>query len=204
MAGIYFMRANTRKSFLYLSIITLGMILLTGSSCNPKQGANDVPAVGTTAQETQPGQSHQDLQPVLDSICRGDFEQASQLVQQASDSPATSQMKQLVDRYFEIEQQRDEKRQIAYQEQLEELEEIKTRVADSETPDVPDVNDIDETMAAVIRAREFAAEDQKAALLNDPFVQNILEQIKVRAAADEQEGKWLDAYAHCYSCTRSC
>ncbi|MHC4287315.1 MAG: S41 family peptidase, partial [Planctomycetota bacterium] len=104
----------------------------------------------------------------------------------------------LIDRYFQIEQQRDQKRLAAYQEQLDGLEEIKERIADTETPDIPDVNDIDETMLAVIRAREYAAEDQKAALLEDPFVQDVLAQMKVNADADEQQGKWLDAYAHCY------
>ncbi|MHC4553728.1 MAG: S41 family peptidase [Planctomycetota bacterium] len=140
----------------------------------------------------------QSLQPVVDSICRGDFEQARQVLQQTPAHPAADQMRRLIDRYFQIEQQRDQKRLAAYQEQLDGLEEIKERIADTETPDIPDVNDIDETMLAVIRAREYAAEDQKAALLEDPFVQDVLAQMKVNADADEQQGKWLDAYAHCY------
>ncbi|MHC4770224.1 MAG: S41 family peptidase [Planctomycetota bacterium] len=140
----------------------------------------------------------QSLQPVVDSICRGDFEQARQSLQQTPAHPAADQMRRLIDRYFQIEQQRDQKRLAAYQEQLDGLEEIKERIADTETPDIPDVNDIDETMLAVIRAREYAAEDQKAALLEDPFVQDVLAQMKVNADADEQQGKWLDAYAHCY------
>jgi len=53
-------------------------------------------------------------------------------------------------------------------------------------------------MVAVVRSREYAAEDQKAALLADPFVQKTLAQMKVNAAANEQQGKWLDTYAHCY------
>ncbi|MHC5101000.1 MAG: S41 family peptidase [Planctomycetota bacterium] len=188
-----------RKSFFCRSFIVLGLIVLTGSSCDPKQSRQDAPPkAGTTSQEPQLAQDIQNLQPVVDSICRGDFEQARQVLQQTPAHPAADQMRCLIDRYFQIEQQRDQKRLAAYQEQLDGLEEIKERIADTETPDIPDVNDIDETMLAVIRAREYAAEDQKAALLEDPFVQDVLAQMKVNADADEQQGKWLDAYAHCY------
>ena len=107
-------------------------------------------------------------------------------------------MRILIDRYFQIEEQRDQKRQAAYQEQLDELEKIKERIAETETPDVLDVNDIDDTMVAVIRTREYAVEDEKAAMLDDPFVLDALAQMKVNADADEQQGKWMDAYAHCY------
>jgi C-terminal peptidase prc len=199
MAGYYFLRAGMRKSFFCRSFIVLGLIVLTGSSCDPKQSRQDAPPkAGTTSQEPQLARDVQSLQPVVDSICRGDFEQARQVLQQTPAHPAADQMRRLIDRYFQIEQQRDQKRLAAYQEQLDGLEEIKERIADTETPDVPDVNDIDETMLAVIRAREYAAEDQKAALLEDPFVQDVLAQMKVNADADEQQGKWLDAYAHCY------
>ncbi|MCD6175303.1 MAG: S41 family peptidase [Planctomycetes bacterium] len=200
MAGYYFLRAGMRKSFLCLSIIMLGLVALTGSSCNPKQNSPDAPPqASTTTQEPQLAQDALDLQPVIDSICRGDFQQARQMLQQSPDEPAANQMNRLVDRHFQIAQQRDQKRQAAYQEQLAEIEKIKEKIADAETPDIPDVNDLEDTMLAVIRAREYALEDQKAALLDDPFVQDVLEKMKVNADADEQEGKWLDAYAHCYS-----
>ena len=199
MAGYYFLRAGMRKSFFCRSFIVLGLIVLTGRSCDPKQSRQDTPPkAGTARQEPQLARDVQSLQPVVDSICRGDFEQARQALQQTPAHPAADQMRCLIDRYFQIEQQRDQKRLAAYQEQLDGLEEIKERIADTETSDVPDVNDIDETMLAVIRAREYAAEDQKAALLEDPFVQEVLAQMKVNADADEQQGKWLDAYAHCY------
>ena len=199
MAGYYFLRAGMRKSFFCRSFIVLGLIVLTGSSCDPKQSRQDAPPkAGTASQEPQLARDVQNLQPVVDSICRGDFEQARQTLQQTPAHPAADQIRRLIDRYFQIEQQRDQKRLAAYQEQLDGLEEIKERIADTETSDVPDVNDIDETMLAVIRAREYAAEDQKAALLEDPFVQDVLAQMKVNADADEQQGKWLDAYAHCY------
>lgn len=199
MADQQLLKVSMRRSFLCVSVIALGLIILTGSSCNPKQSGHSAPPTAdTTIQEAQLPQNALDFQPVIDSICRGDFEQARQALQQTPAHPAADQMGRLIDRYFQIEQQRDQKRQAAYQEQLAELEKIKERIADTETPDVPDVNDIDETMLALIRAREYAAEDQRTALLNDPFVQDVLAKMKVNAEADEQQGKWMDAYAHCY------
>ena len=199
MAGQQFMGVDMRKSFLWISIIMLGLIALTGSSCNPKQSSQDAPpATVTITQEASLLEDGSDLQPVADSICQGDFEQAREILQQIPDHPSAGQMRILIDRYFQIEEQRDQKRQAAYQEQLDELEKIKERIAETETPDVLDVNDIDDTMVAVIRIREYAVEDEKAAILDDPFVLDALTQMKVNADADEQQGKWLDAYAHCY------
>lgn len=199
MAGQQFMGLDMRKSFFWISIIVLGLIALTGSSCNPKQSSQDSPpATVTIAQEALSLEDGSDLQPVADSICQGDFEQAREILQQMPDHPSAGQMRILIDRYFQIEEQRDQKRQAAYQEQLEELEKIKERIAETETPDVLDVNDIDDTMVAVIRTREYAVGDEKAAILDDPFVLDALTQMKVNADADEQQGKWMDAYAHCY------
>ena len=80
MVGYYFLRAGTRKSFLCLSIIMMGLVALTGSSCNPKQSSHDAPPqTGTTTQESQSAQGALDFGPVIDSICRGDFEQARQI-----------------------------------------------------------------------------------------------------------------------------
>jgi len=151
MAGQQFMGLDMQKLFLWISIIVLGLIALTGSSCNPKQSSQDPPpATVTIAQEVLSLEDGPDLQPVADSICQGDFEQAREILQQMPDHPSAGQMRILIDRYFQIEEQRDQKRQAAYQEQLDELEKIKERIAQTETPDVLDVNDIDDTMVAVI------------------------------------------------------
>ena len=48
MAGQQFMGVDMRKSFLWISIIVLGLIALTGSSCNPKQSSQDAPPATVT------------------------------------------------------------------------------------------------------------------------------------------------------------
>ena len=184
-----------QKSFLCFSFTVLGLIVLMGNSCDTSQKDTGAVTVVPSKQEMQPPQAGTDLQLVADSICQGDFGQARQILEQSPADPAADQMKYLVDDYFNIEQKRDEKRQAAYQEQMQELEKIKEKVSANGTPDV---NDIDETLVAVIQAREYALPEQKAELMDDPFVQTVLAKMKANADADEQQGKWLDAYAHCY------
>jgi C-terminal peptidase prc len=198
MAGYLLEKANMRKSFVCLSVIILGLIALMGSSCDPKQSGYEAPPAASIKPKPQLTDEAQELQVVVDSICEGDFDGARELLEQVPNTLASEQIRRLLDRYYYIEDRRSKKRQVAYQEQLDEIETIKQRVADSETPGVPDVNDLDDTMIAVIRAREYATEDKKEALLDDPFIQKTLGHIKANADADEQQGKWVDAYAHCY------
>ena len=65
MAGQQFMGLDMRKSFFWLSIIVLGLIALTGSSCNPKQSSPDPPpATVTIAQEALSLEDGSDLNPL--------------------------------------------------------------------------------------------------------------------------------------------
>lgn len=195
MMSLKLIKFGQEKSALCLGLIVLGLTVLMGSSCDTKQGDPLSTSISAKKQELASPEKTTALQLIVDNICRGDFEQALQLLQDAPVSSADGQMKELVDRYFAIEKQRDEKRQAAYHEQLQKIEEIKEKVSAKETPDV---NDIDETMVALILAREYALPEQKEELMDDPFAQTMLAKMKASADTDEQQGKWLDAYVHCY------
>ena len=195
MLAYFSQKPAKRSSFLCFGFIVMGLIALTGSSCDPKQNGTEPPPAPLIKQKSPAVSNVQVIQPIVESICHGDFEQAWGILKQVANGSAVDQMKRLMDRYFQIEQQREQLRQTAYQEQLAEFEKIKEKIADIQTPDA---NDIDETMLAVIRAREYAVEEQKAAMLDDPFVQHMFNQMKIKAQADEQQGQWLDAYIHCY------
>jgi len=195
MLSLKLIKFGRKKSALCLGLVVLGLTALMGSSCDTKRSDPTAASDSGKMQSRPLSPETANLQIIVDSICRGDFEQARQRIQKAPADSVDEQMKQLVDRYFAIEQQRDQKRVDAYREQLQELDKIKEKVSVKGTPDV---NDIDETMAALIQAREYALPEQKAELMNDPFVQTIITKMKASADADEQQGKWLDAYAHCY------
>ncbi len=59
-------------------------------------------------------------------------------------------------------------------------------------------NDIDLILAAAIRARDYAAPEAKGAVLEDPFVQQAIQKARAAAEQYEKEGKWIEAYGHCY------
>ncbi|MHC4881818.1 MAG: S41 family peptidase [Planctomycetota bacterium] len=194
MMGLKLIKFGRKKPALCFGLVVLGLTALMGSSCDTKQQSG--PGTVSVKKQSLPSSPETTgIRLIVDSICQGDFEQARQLLQKTPAGPAAGQMKELVDRYFAIEKQRDQKRQAAYQEQFQKLEEIKEKVS---AKDTPDVNDIDETMAAVVQSREYALSEQITELMSDPFVEMILAKMKGNADTDEQQGKWLDAYAHCY------
>lgn len=184
-----------RKSVFLIGLVVLGLTVLMGSSCDTKQREPGMHSGTANKQEIQSSPVVADIQFIVDDICQGDFEQARRLSEKSPSGSAAAQLEYLIDQYFAIEQQRTQKRQAAYEEQLQELEKIKEKVS---AKDMADVNDIDDAMIAVIRAREYALPEQKETVLDNPFVQTLLTQMKSNADSDEQQGKWLDAYAHCY------
>ena len=132
---------------------------------------------------------------VVEKVCHGQFDLAEQLLADRADSVAADQMKTLLKQHDELQQCRKSRQQQAYQEQLDEIQTLHEKIGDVA---IIDVNDIADIMLAVIRAREYAEEDRKDAVLSDPFVQKTLAQMQRQADENEQQGNWLDAFAHNY------
>ncbi len=173
------------------------MLALAGSSCDSEQGAVSSPAVRAQVPTpvVEPVVAVSGLQEAVEKVCRGQFEQAEQILAGEGDLPAAQQLRYLLSQHQQLQLSREQEKQIAFQEQVGELEQIKEETAGKE---VFDVNDLDEIMLAVVRANEYVEDDQKAELLNDPFVQKTLAQMQKMSDDYEQQGKWLDAYAHNY------
>lgn len=184
-----------KNSLLWTGIVWLGLLILAGSSCNPQQEPMDAASSGLEGQPSAAVGEDSVFLTAVEKISRGDFDQAEQLLWQEPDTEQVRQLRLLVQRYRQIEQYRLEEKQAAYQEQAQKLKELQQRIAGK---DVMEPNDIDETMLTVYRAREYASEEQKEQLFSDPFVQNVMTRMKADAGANEQQGKWVDAYAHCY------
>ncbi|MBP8604287.1 MAG: S41 family peptidase [Phycisphaerae bacterium] len=183
-----------KKTFISIGIIVLGILILAGSSCNPEQETRNG-ASSDKKKSSSAGPSNTVLDAAVESICRGEFVQAEQLLAPLSDTQQAQQLLHLIQRYYQIEQHRQEEKAAAYQEQSQKLKTIEERLSGKETIDA---NDIDETMAAVYQAREYAEDQEKETLLTRPFIQNLLSRMKAMGAEYEQQGKWIDAYAHCY------
>lgn len=181
-----------KMSLLYITLSLFGVIILAGSSCDPHRDAAQNDAALAAAQINTSPQFASSA--IVEQIAVGDFDQAAKLLEQNSTADKEALAK-LVSRYELLQQSRQEEKEKSLKEQMAELEKLQAKVGGQE---VMDANDIDDAMVAVIRAREFVPEDQKNKVLEDPFVQRVLTQLKSNAEQYEAEGKWIDAYIHGY------
>lgn len=188
------MKSQIHKSSLAFSILIFGLVIIAGSSCDPEQATHAQPSSGVNVSpETL---SHKTIkETILEHICRGEFLQAKSLVEENTQAEGVAAFQPLIERHDKISSYREDMKRQAYEEQFEKFEELRQTCADKT---VFDVNDIDDIMLTLARAREYANEQQKEALLNDSLVQNAIVQMKADAEENDRNGKWLDAYAHCY------
>jgi carboxyl-terminal processing protease len=147
-------------------------------------------------------------------ICQGDFDAAGKLIKhelsESPDSTARPQLRQLaqiVRQYKDIGKQRQSARENAYQEQLDELDKLRTAAHETDANDVNDighisdandVNDVTAVLSVIANASTLADEQQRSELLGKPFVKQTFQRAIDKAAEFELEGKWLDAYTNCY------
>jgi carboxyl-terminal processing protease len=137
------------------------------------------------------------IEQICSKIYEGDFAGARGLVKRSkkSNSATISQLANVISEYEVTEEKRRAALKGAYEEQLAELEKLK---AEKDIDDINDVNDIVDALSVVSQVCEFANESQKAKLLSDSSIKEILQKAIDRAAKLEVEGKWLEAYTNCY------
>ena len=172
-----------------------------GSAAVPKQ-TPAVPADAVTA--------------ACQLIARGQFQEAAQSLASAqpSDSVRVRSVKEILDQYTQIGDERRLAKEAAFKKQHKELEKLKSSVDLEKTPraastseytdgtetqtkkDPNEPNDVTDVLAVVIKAVEFADHSQKAALLSDPFVTKVLQKAVDHSSALESQGRWLDAYVN--------
>ncbi len=137
------------------------------------------------------------VEKICSEIYEGDFATARGLVRQSSKSndTAISELANVISEYEATEDRRLKAIEAAYEEQLAKLEKFK---AEKDIEDINDVNDIVEALTAINQVCEYANEEQKAQLLSDSSVKEVLQKAIDNAAKLEVEGKWLEAYTNCY------
>ena len=170
-------------------------VLLTG--CEPDEGVKK--EVSSPAEKTiqvlQPNHVDETVLAAVEYLRTGDFEGARAILDAGGQSPGIEQLRLLMAQYDRLQSHRLQERKKAYEEQIAEIQKIEQEATGQEPIDA---NTIDNVMIAVIKAREYAADDEKAAVLDRPFVQQTIEVMRSRGQAYRQEGKWMDAYTHCY------
>ena len=143
---------------------------------------------------------------VCELIYKGQFDLADERVK-AFDLQHKG-LAEIVDKFQEIGQRRQSAKEAAYQEQLTKLEEFRNpaevntvdaNVAEANTVDPNDPNSIVDMLAVIAKVEEFANQQQKTKLLADPFVIQTMQKSINHAVELETKGRWLKAYAICYS-----
>ncbi|MDT8300586.1 MAG: S41 family peptidase [Sedimentisphaerales bacterium] len=135
------------------------------------------------------------LDLACDKISRGDFESAQKIVRQSINvqSIDIKQLGTIIDEYMTIQARRNAFQDIAYQEQIGELGKLREKGFPK------DIDDIGKVFTVAFKVLEYSSKEQGQALLNDPFVKQTVRHAKRLAAEYESQGRWLDAYAICYS-----
>jgi len=191
------LRADRHYSlYSILNRLALSVLLICLMGCKPDERGGDVnspsPEIAHAAPSTPVDAA---TIAAVEHLCGGDFDGVRAILDADKDGLVGEQLRLLMARYDRLETYRLQERQKAYADQIAELAKIEAKAPEQEPVDA---NTLDEVMIAVLRAREYATEDEKAAVLERPFVQRMIETMQLRGQAYQQEGKWLDAYAHCY------
>lgn len=153
-------------------------------------------------------------QGVVELACglieKGEFNEAGKVIKESGGVQKgwkpVEELNDIVAQWQQMQEGRQAQREAAYKEELAKFERlISPRGAGKKDADNNDVNDSNEPrgptaiIAAVVRTMEFADEQQKQRLLNEPCLLDAIVRAKADAAAYERKGKWLDAYVVCYS-----
>jgi carboxyl-terminal processing protease len=151
---------------------------------------------------------------VVELVCglieKGKFDEAGKVIEESDGVQKgwkpVEELNDIVAQWQQMQKGRQAQREVAYKEEMAKFERlISPRGARRKGADGNDVNDSNEpngptaTLAAVVRTMEFADEQQKQELLNEPCLLDAIVRAKAEATRYERRGKWLDAYMVCYS-----
>jgi C-terminal peptidase prc len=181
---------------LRLSVLLAAAMLICLGGCYPDDDVYTKPSSSPgPGVQTAPAAVDASITAAIERLRSGDFSGAQAVLDAEPPVARADSLRLLLSRHERLEAHRIEERQKAYDEQIAELRKIEAKASGS---DVFDVNTVDDAMVAAIRAREYAAEENKNALFDDPFVQRVIAAMRSRGETYLEEGKWVDAYAHCY------
>lgn len=173
---------------------------LLAVGCEPEEKTIKTADAGADGGQTVAMLDDEPQATSVDLVCRwilrGDFDGAAEALAatRVSDDSRLGQLNKIVQDYKRIQAKGDASRLESLTEQKDKLQELRTKFE----PDyVLDPNDIGEVIAVVIRAREYADEDKKAAILDDPFVRKVVTAAMEKGKELDSQGKWVDAYAYC-------
>ncbi len=144
----------------------------------------------------------QGLEKAFDLFYSGNIGEAEKIVNSHLPNEKARQFKVVLDEFQQLQTRRVKTRLQKYEEQLEELKKFEQATLKNEPNDPNNINDpnnLTKALSEIAKASEFADEVQQNQLLENPFVKQVIDKSKDRAAQYEAEGKWLESYVSCYS-----
>ena len=150
------------------------------------------------------------IDQVSELIDQGKFDEAGKCIDESGwlkkGSKQVSDLNDIVAQWQQMQKGRQAQKEAMYKEEFAKFERlISPRGVGKKGTDGNDVNDSNEpngpmaVLAAAVRTMEFADENQKQRLLNEPCLLDAIVKAKADATGYELRGKWLDAYVTCYS-----
>ena len=180
----------------YLIILFFGLLSCTG--CLPEDTSREENSPSTdSARSANAEPLSPQAMSVIHRILAGDFDAVRRFIpsSSASDS-AESKLRGIFTSWEDIHSRRDTLRERVLTEQQEELDHLRRDISDFTQTDPNDVNEI---MAVALRLRDLAdGEQEKKAVLRDPFVCQAVQEALRKARDYEKQGQWTDAYIHAY------
>jgi len=212
---------NARITLLLLVSCASILVLscwFSGYNCSTRAETTKIAqAVTTQAQDS----AASDQAPVkidavtaaCDLITRGQFREAAERVTQMDPADArVPVVKEITERYDQINQQRQVAKEAVFKDQCKTLEKLKALVDLDKPPQVAkqgnevdpletsterdpnEPNDITDVLEVIAKATEFADEAQKKSLLSDAYVTKVTQKAMDYSVLLEGQGRWLDAY----------
>lgn len=127
-------------------------------------------------------------------VINGEFARAEEILNNAGQfsDPRLMRLAEITEKYRALEEGRKKSKKEAYEEQIAELE----KISEDGIPEEP--NKLSEVFLIVVRASELADEQQKEELLQKPFVLNLIAKADSKGHELQEQGEWIESYAHCY------
>jgi len=133
------------------------------------------------------------IDSAVQEIIKGNFDAAGKIAQKADgNNPAASDISAIVSDYNKLQKTIEQSRKESYEKELAELKKFKSAPENNEP-------NLLEVFPVIIKARDFAGESHKDALLNQPYVKETITRAKEQAQEFESKGEYLDALLYCYS-----
>ena len=191
-------KKTCRFHLIWLLILMLGTVGCKDTKESAEKPGPQQPLGHVEVEKTDDAGEKTDNSQIIGIICAkmltGDFLGAGEIIEKVGHTADEQliQLQMLIDEYERVTAARKTVQTDAYQEQIDKLEKLR----DQDPPQ--DANDISKAFSIIVKAAKHADEEQKKALLQDPFVTKLTETAIEKARQFELRADWVQAYTHCY------